>query len=167
MITKHNRAIDVKSNVVEVTAQTGKKNAWIKVMVTEAFAQALLRDWMGADLEKEESITDVQIVWNDKKGLTFAPANKSLRDILREDILERYDNAEHHSPYDEDEEVSAEYSTEDIINRYDSSEYWNKDIVREYLDEDYISGDDMELIRWMIPDDEIAVILLTQKGELL
>ena len=166
MITKHNRALDVKSNVLEVNAQTEKKNAWIKVMVSEGFAQALIRDWMGSELEKEESITDVQIVWNDKEGLTFTPANKSLRDLLREDIIERYDHPEYHGPYDEDEEVSAEYSTNDILGRYDNSEYWAKDIVMDYLYEDYISEEDMELIRWMLPDDEIAVALLAQKGEL-
>ena len=166
MKSKYNREWNEKQNVLEENAQTEKKKAWIKLVVPENFAQALMRDWMSSDMsDVEDSLDNVALVWKDKGGLTFAPAGKSLRETLREDILARYDNCEHHDVFMEDEEASNEGMTEDILNRYDNAEYWDRDIAVGFLDEEYISDDDAELIRWMIPDDEIVAILITQKTE--
>lgn len=160
-----NRNLSVKANTIEINAATSKKNAWIKVMVPDDFAKALMRDWMGNEVEGASmSLENVMLVWKDMQGLTFAESGKSLRELLRENILDRYDNPEYHDVFMDDEDASSEGLTENILDRYDNGEYWEADIAMEFMDNEYISDEDMELIRYMIPDDEIAVKLLTQKN---
>ncbi len=165
MSMKYNRTVDVKSNILEISAETEKKTAWVKISVPEDFAQALMRDWLGAEERHENSIVNVDLKWKDVKGLTFAQAEISLRDMLKNDILERYDNEEYYDEHMIDEEASNVSLVENILNRYDNIQYWSIDVAREYIDNEYLSEADIELIRYLVADDEIAYILLSKKME--
>lgn len=67
---------------------------------------------------------------------------EKAREVLQEDILDRYDNEEYWS-YDilEDEEGSPDLQkllTEDILSRYDNVIYWDYDLLEEFV-QDYLA----------------------------
>ncbi len=158
-----NRAIPLKPNIMEIQAEEKKKPAWMKVAITDDLAKALMLDWMGSNIESSK-IDNAQIVWTDKAGLSFSTAGESLEELLTQDILNRYDSQEYYDDYLVYEGADQSTLTENILDRYDNREYWDKDIAREYLDNDYVSDDDAELIKLLVSYEDIAEILLSAKS---
>lgn len=156
-----NREIDVKSNIIEINAKTKKKNAWMKMYITEDLAQSLMRDWMAVeDDSPDKAIEDIKLVWTDKKGLTFKGATESLRELLKKDIIDRY-------MHDEFIDFSSDLSPmEYVVLLYNNVEYWNPDIAIKYLRNEYLSEDDIDLVWRILEPAGIAEELLNQKNEI-
>jgi ethanolamine ammonia-lyase large subunit len=111
----------------------------------------------------EEVVRNITLCWRDMAGISLVPARMSLRDLLKDDILNRYDNEEY---YFREEGDSDEDLTNEILDRYNNIEYWDIDIVRDFVYEKYLSEDDIDIIRYVLPDDEVAEMLLLQKNDI-
>jgi hypothetical protein len=87
----------------------------------------------------------------------------TLREILTEDIIERYD-VEYYDESLAKSGASQEELTADIEARYDNQEYWDDRIVFSFLDcADSISEEDMALVLSLVHPEEVIRFLVNAK----
>jgi len=159
---RFNRELDVVSNIIEVNAATEKKNAWMKMHIPDDFAVALMKAMIfSVDNPERPTISDIKLCWLDSMGETASKNRKTLRELLQDDILDRYDNSEYWEIDEDGDDIGSSNFTRDILNRYDNIEYWDRDIVVNYFDEsDFFTRDDIELaLRLVSPEELISVFV--------
>lgn len=156
---RFNRELDVMSNIMEVNAADKKRNAWMKMYIPDDFATAVMKAMMIGENSPRPTLSDIKLCWYDAMGETRVKKRETLREMLSNDILDRYDNSEYWN-MDESGDIDDNSFTEDILNRYDNVEYWNPDIVREFLDNALlITNDDLELASGLLEQDELIRLL--------
>jgi hypothetical protein len=157
-----NRYYSVMPNILEVDAGGKGRSAFVKIAIPEKVATMLMTEMVRDESKTDKVLGKMALCWKDIAGISVVPAEKSLRELLAEDIADRYNHEEY---YDYDTYQIEEDLSRDIMDRYNNQEYWDKEIVMEYLDNRYLSEDDISLIMSMMPDSRIAEILLSQKTE--
>ena len=149
---KFNRFFYAWPNVAEVDVGSENKSGFIKIWINRSMAKAFISEMLQKN-SVERVISMLALCWHDKTGVSFIPARKSLYNILTNDILEKYSK-------------KTNYSEEEILLEYNNYEYWNVDIVKNFLNEEYLSEDDIKIIKRMLSYEEIALKLLSEKNEL-
>jgi len=159
-MSRPNKEFDVVGNIIEVNATTKNEDAWMKISIPSDFAVALTRSMLfGGSNSDRPTISDVKLCWFDPIGETNT-RQKRLRDLLQEDILERYDNPEYWEIHEDAAEDDALSLTSDILFRYDNEEYWDRDIVVNFFKgSNSFTRDDIELALKIISKNEMIEFL--------
>lgn len=144
------REMCIDNRIIDAQSSSGDRS-WIRVEVGHELVASIINTLLD---DSRKSISDIKISWEDHDGMSI-PTVIGLRQVLTNDIMDRYYNDEYIDP-----EATPGNELEDILSRYDNAEYWDPSIVEDFMEESReITLSDIFLAIEIIPKETVEELL--------